>query len=51
MLKSLTDGLVGKGGDPEAFDGDTTACLLQYPALDEFALLPRIPAVDDQLCL
>ena len=51
MLKTLTDGLVGKGGDPEAFDGDTTACLLQYPALDEFALLPRIPAVDDQLSL
>ena len=47
MLKPLTDGLVGKGGDPEAFDGDTTACFLQYPSLDEFALLPSIAAVDD----
>ena len=47
VLEALTYRLIGERRDPKTAHGDTASSLLEDPALDEFALLPSITAVDD----
>ena len=47
MLEAFTYRLIRERRDPETAHGHTASSLLEYPALDEFALLPSITAVDD----
>ena len=46
-LETFTNRLFGQRTDPQTLHGALTACLLIDPALDEFAFLTGITAVDD----